>query len=60
MSHADLKSAIDVAWKSNLPLTEERALELALDVLATHPRERKGFSDWFLTHGPEAVRRANG
>lgn len=58
MSHADLRAKINAAWReATHPLTPERALELANEVLKSHPREKAQFAEWFALCGETALAR---
>jgi len=53
----EIKVAVLEAWRANLPMTNERALEIVNEVLASQPKQRAEFTEWFKLHGAIVLQR---
>ena len=57
MNAQEIKVAVLAAWRANIPMTNERALEIAQEVLSAQPKQRAEFTEWFKLHGATVLQR---
>lgn len=57
MSAQEIKVAVLAAWRAAIPMTNERALEIAQEVLVNQPKQRDEFTAWFKKHGATVLQR---